>query len=105
MEEDWDDLSIKEYSDLQKYAYVTLRALENDHIGFCYRENSEIKIDSGWRFMYGDEDEDYLENPDNTETKDLSEVLKWKSQISQILNERPGKEFEWDEDEKIFRKY
>lgn len=103
-EENWDDPSIPEYTDLQKYAFVTKRAIEKDYIGYCYREYSDIKIDSGWRFMYGDEDEEYLENPDNTETKDLSEIIEWKPEVKDILSDRHGSEFEWNPEQNIFEK-
>lgn len=100
--EDWDDLSIPEYDDMQKYAFVTKRALEHNYIGYCYRENSEIKIDSGWRFLYGDEDEDFLDNPDNTETKDIHEILDWRPDLKEIINKRRGLEFEWNDETKQF---
>ena len=93
---------IKNYTDLDKYAFVTVRAFENNYIGFCYRDYSDIKIDSGWRFMLGDEDEDYLDNPDNTLTKDLKEVLEWKPEIKNILEAKRGTEFEWNEEENKF---
>lgn len=88
---------VAEYSDLDKYAFVTQHAFDNNHIGYCYREYSDIKIDSGWRFLYGDEDEDYLENPDNSLTKNLSEVLEWKPALKEIFEARRNSEFEWDE--------
>lgn len=93
---------VKNYTDLDKYAFVTVRAFENNHIGFCYRDWSDIKIDSGWRFLFGDEDEDYLDNPDNSLTKDLKEVLEWKSQVGSILESKRGTEFEWNNEENKF---
>lgn len=101
-DENWDDPSIPEYTDSQKYAFVTQKALDNNFIGYCYRENSEIKIDSGWRFLFGDEDEDYLDNPDNSETKDLSEILGWKPELKSIITSRRGLDFEWDDEKKLF---
>ena len=103
-DENWDDPSIPEYTDSQKYAFVTQRSLDENYIGYCYRENSEIKIDSGWRFLYGDEDEDYLDNPDNTITKDISEILEWKPELKGIISARPGNEFEWNPGKEIFEK-
>ena len=97
-DENWDDSSIKEYTEMQKYAFVTKKALENNFVGFCYREYSEIKIDSGWRFLFGDEDEDYLDNPENTETKDISNILDWKPELGFVISAKQGSEFEWDED-------
>lgn len=95
---EWDDPSLKEFGELQKYAYVTNKAKDNDHVGYCYREYSDIKIDSGWRFLFGDEDEDYLDNPDNSLTLDLSEIIKWKPQLTDIVSARYRSEFEWDEE-------
>lgn len=99
---EWDDLSIKEFTDLQKFAYVTQKAIDNDYIGYCYRENSELKIDSGWRFLFGDEEEDYLDNPNNTITKDLKEIVEWKPAIKEILKAYPGQDFEWDNEKQAF---
>lgn len=103
-DENWDDPSIKEYGELQKYAYVTQRAIDNDYVGFCYREYSDIKIDSGWRFMYGDEDEDYLDNPDNVIVKDLSDLIEWKPELKDVLSSPRNSEFEWDSDKETFVK-
>ncbi|NDW08911.1 DUF2185 domain-containing protein [Dysgonomonas sp. 520] len=103
-DEDWDDPSIKEFDEMQKYAFVTQRALDENFVGYCYREYSDIKIDSGWRFMYGDEDEEYLDNPENTETRDLSEILEWKPELSGIISEKKNTEFEWDDESKSYIK-
>jgi len=103
-EEDWDDISLKEFGDMQKYAFVTQRAIDHNYVGFCYREHSDIKIDSGWRFLYGDEDEDYLDNPDNVIVKDISDIIDWKPELKDILSSRPNSEFEWDTDKEIFVK-
>lgn len=96
-DENWDDASVPEYTEMQKYAFVTKRALENDYVGYCYREFSDIKIDSGWRFLFGNEDDDYLDNPENTETKDLSEIAAWKPELQSILSAKKNSEFEWNE--------
>lgn len=103
-DENWDDPSMKDFTDLQRYAFVTKRAKDFNFVGFCYREYSDIKIDSGWRFMYGDEDEDYLDNPENVIVLDLSEIIVWKPELKEILSARPNSEFEWDADKKEFEK-
>lgn len=95
---------VKEYSELDKYAFVSQRAFDNGFVGYCYREWTDIKIDSGWRFLFGDEDEDYLENPDNSLTMDLKDVLAWKQELEPILSSRPNSEFEWNEEAKQFEK-
>lgn len=102
LDENWDDASIPEYTEMQKYAFVTKRALDNNFVGYCYRENSEIKIDSGWRFLFGNEEEEYLDNPDNTETKDITEILEWKPEVKEILSSRRGSDFEWNAEKNRF---
>lgn len=101
--EDWDDLSIPDFTDMQKYAFVTQRAINNNYIGYCYRESSEFKIDSGWRFLYGDEDEAYLDNPENTQTKSIAEIIEWKPETKSILSAKRDSDFEWDNDKKEYR--
>ena len=96
------EAEVKEYSELDRYAFVTKCAFEDDYIGYCYRERTDIKIDSGWRFLFGDEDEEYLDNPDNSLTKDLSELIEWKPELKAIISERFGSEFEWNADTNKF---
>lgn len=98
------DSEVREYSEMDKYAFVTQRAFSNGYVGYCYREWSDIKIDSGWRFLFGDEDEDYLDNPDNSLTMDLVDVLAWKPEIEAVLSSRPNSEFEWNDEKKEFEK-
>lgn len=103
-EENWDDLSIKEFTDLQKFAYVTKRAIDNNFVGYAYRENTDLKIDSGWRFMFGDEEEDYLDNPENAVTKDMSEIIEWIPAVKNLLKALPGQDFEWNDEKKCFER-
>lgn len=101
-EMEWDDPALKDYALLQRYAFISQRAIDHNYVGFCYREHSEIKIDSGWRFLYGDEDEDFLDNPDNIITQNLSDVIQWKPELESILSARHNSEFEWNPDKEVF---
>jgi hypothetical protein len=83
---------------VKKYAYVSKRALEADHIGYCYRERPENLIDSGWRFLYGDEDQAYLDNPANNEATYPENMLSINPALDIILGAPVGSEFEWDEE-------
>ena len=87
---------VKAYQLLDKYAFVTNRAIENKYIGYCYREHTELKIDSGWRFIFGDEDESVLDNPDNCQTMDISEVIIQFPQTKDIIEEKYNTEWEWN---------
>ncbi|NDW17845.1 DUF2185 domain-containing protein [Dysgonomonas sp. 216] len=101
-DENWDDPSIQDFELMQRYAFVTQRAIDHNFVGYCYREYSDIKIDSGWRFIYGDEDEDYLDNPDNVITQDLSDIVDWKPELKDLLTQKPGSEFEWNPETESF---
>jgi hypothetical protein len=87
---------------VKKYAFVSKRALEADHIGYCYRDNPENNIDSGWRFLYGDEDEEYLDNPTNSETVYPENMLSVNPALDLILGAPAGLEFEWNEDTEMY---
>jgi hypothetical protein len=83
---------------VRMYAFVSRRALEADHIGYCYRDDPENGIDSGWRFLYGDEDEEYLDNPTHVESIYLEEMLSLNPALDLILGAPAGTEFEWDDE-------
>jgi hypothetical protein len=85
-------------TEVKKYAFVSKRALEADHIGYCYRDEPETNIDSGWRFLYGDEDEEYLDNPTHIETVYPEDMLSVNPALDTILSASAGLEFEWNEE-------
>jgi hypothetical protein len=88
--------------EVKKYAFVSKRALETDHIGYCYRDYPETNIDSGWRFLYGDEDEDYLDNPDNCVSVYPEEMLSINPSLDIILAAPVSHEFEWDDEQQAY---
>jgi hypothetical protein len=89
-------------SEVKKYAFISKRALEADHIGYCYRDEPETNIDSGWRFLYGDEDEDYLDNPTNSEAVYVEDMISVNPALDVILIAPPGAEFEWNDEMEIY---
>jgi hypothetical protein len=92
----------REELEVKKYAFVSKRALEADHIGYCYRDEPETNIDSGWRFLYGDEDEDYLDNPVYTETVYPEDMLSINPALDAVLGAPVGVEFEWNADSEMY---
>ncbi len=92
----------QETEEVKKYAYISKRALETDHIGYCYRDYPETNIDSGWRFLYGDEDEDYLDNPANCEAVYPEEMLSINPALDVILSAPVNFEFEWDDEQQMY---
>jgi hypothetical protein len=89
-------------SSVRKYAFVSKRALEADHIGYCYRDEPETNIDSGWRFLYGDEDEEYLDNPTHSEAIYPEDMLSINPALDVILGASVGLEFEWDDESEMY---
>ncbi len=83
---------------VKKYAFVSRRAIDMDHIGYCYRDYPENNIDSGWRFLYGDEDDQYLTNPTNIESVYPEDMISINPAIDLILGAQINMEFEWDEE-------
>jgi len=91
-----------EDTEVRKYAFVSKMALEADHIGYCYRETPETNIDSGWRFLYGDEDDEYLDDPAVSVAVYLDEVLSINAALDTILSAPIGMEFEWEDEQQRY---
>lgn len=87
---------------VKKYAFVSKMALEADHIGYCYREKPETNIDSGWRFLYGDEDDDYLDDHSVSVSVYPEEMLSINPALDRILSAPIGTEFEWDDEQEMY---
>ncbi|MDR0542644.1 MAG: DUF2185 domain-containing protein [Dysgonamonadaceae bacterium] len=87
---------------VKKYAFVSKRALAADHIGYCYRDTPETSIDSGWRFLYGDEDEAYLDHPTNSEAVYPEDMLSINAALDLVLDAPVGSEFEWNTDTETY---
>lgn len=101
-QQDFNDLSFTPLTEEQKYAFISRKALSEHFVGYCYREYTELKIDSGWRFLFGDEDQDYLDNPENNVSMNIAEVLQWYPPLEQIISQPRNREFEWDSSSEQF---
>ena len=70
-----------------KTAYITRKLLEeNKEVGFAYREKPDNETDSGWRFFTGEEDQEYVDNPDNIIIIPIDEMLEKDGSIKTILD-------------------
>jgi len=74
-------------------------------VGFMYREEREDTEDSGWRFMAGDEDDEYLDDHMNLMMFDVNYIANIDPIIVKYLNNRVGKAFERVAEEDRFRLY
>lgn len=65
--------------------------------GVCYRVEPVNEADSGWRFMAGDEDESYLQDPEHTAVYHLNTLCNYDPSIMPLLHQPAGCYFERDE--------
>lgn len=64
---------------------------EGYKIGYMYREQpDEGKPDSGWRFMAGNEDDEYINNPSNVHVFALNTVCNYDRDIIPYLKSKIG---------------
>lgn len=60
-------------------------------VGYMYREEKDSRYpDSGWRFLKGDEDESYMNNPDNHHVFSLNTICNYDSDIIPFLDSFVG---------------
>jgi len=93
---------------MQQYeanCFVTGRVLEDEQpVGALYRENPDEAGDdlanfSGWNIMAGDEDDTYLDNPDNWHYVSLGSVLNIDDRFIDVLDAPFDSEFIYDPDQ------
>ena len=67
---------------------------EGYKVGYMLREEpTEGNPDSGWRFMAGNEDDEYMENPDNHHVFALNTICNYDSDIIPYLHAKIGSAF------------
>jgi hypothetical protein len=55
--------------------------VEGRSVGYMYREETDNNIDSGWRFLSGDESQEYLDDADNLAIYDLNTIANYDPSI------------------------
>jgi hypothetical protein len=72
-------------------------------VGFMYREepHQNGNPDSGWRFMAGDESDEYMNNPDNHSVYQVNTICNYDREIIPLLNSAPGTAYIRDENGKL----
>jgi hypothetical protein len=63
-------------------------------VGFMYREPPDHALDSGWRFLAGDESEAYLGNPDNFALYEVNTIANYDPEIVPLVDAEIGCAFE-----------
>jgi hypothetical protein len=62
-------------------------------VGFMYREDADNDRDSGWRFLAGDESDDYVNDPANLAIYDVNTVANYAAAIIPLLDAPVGSAF------------
>ena len=68
--------------------------VEGYPVRFMYRESPSNEIDSGWRFMSGFEDDQYMSNADNHDIYDVNTIANYDPSIIPLLDSPIGSAFE-----------
>ena len=63
-------------------------------VGYMYREKPDEKMDSGWRFFSGTEDQDYVDDPRNTMIYNVNTIANYDRAIISYLELPFGTELE-----------
>ena len=77
------------------YVFATKMLVDNRRkVRFMYREEVSNPQDSGWRFFCGDEDDEYVNNPDHIAIYDITTILGIDESIAHYLNSSVGSAYE-----------
>ena len=77
--------------------------VDGEKIGYMCREYADHDGDSGWRFTAGDEDEEYMSNPENAGVYTLNAVANVDMDIIPFLNSPVGSGFFRDDNGKLVK--
>src|SRR6266404_4557255 len=67
-------------------------------VGYMYREMPDNEIDSGWRFLAGDESDAYMDNPENLGLYDVNTVANYDPDIIPHLDASISSAFARDDE-------
>lgn len=68
--------------------------VEGHPVRFMYREVPDNRMDSGWRFISGFEDDTYMDNPSNHGIYDVNTIANYDPSIIPFLKSHAGSAFE-----------
>lgn len=90
---------------MEKFGFVlaTKMLVEGKRrVRYMYHEKGTNCQDSGWRFFCGDEDDDYVNNPDNISVYDINTILNIDKSILPYLDCAEGVALEREEEDAMF---
>lgn len=92
----------KEQLDKNKLVMITKRALEHRRVNSIVKDEAYNEQDTGIMLFYGNEEEDYFDNPKNTYIVKMSTVLSFQPNLEKIFK-CSGKVIEYDHQTKKFK--
>lgn len=102
-------LQVSDVQDLIKpmgYCIASDRiTVDGEKVGFMYREEKEDDEDSGWRFLAGDETDEYLEDQQHFMMFDVNYIANIDPAIIPYLKWKKGSELERIKNSDTFQKY
>ena len=75
--------------------------VDNKKVGYMYREKPDNEYDSGWRFLAGDESQEYMDNPENVGIFSLNTLCNYDIDITDYLEYPVGTAFYRNKDGKF----
>jgi len=76
---------------------------EGEKIGFMYREHPDSNEDSGWRFLSGNESQEYVDEEENSKIMAVNTMANYDTAIIPYLKMPVGTEMERVEGKDEFR--
>lgn len=70
--------------------------VDGDPVGYMYREPPCDEADTGWRFMAGDESEEYMDDPENHGVYSVNTIANYDGEIMPFLRAPIGSAFARD---------
>jgi len=70
--------------------------VDGEPVGFMYREDRDNAVDSGWRFLAGDESEEYVSDAGNFELYDVNTIANYSPDIIPLLDAPVGSAYSRD---------
>jgi|SRR5688572_1539871 len=67
--------------------------VDGARIGYMYREQPDNDVDCGWRFLSGDESQEYADTPDNFAIYEVNTICNYDPAIIPLLDAPFGSAF------------
>lgn len=94
---DIEDPSARDFERYFKRCFVTHRILEDgEKPRYVYRESPDRDDDSGWRFLAGDESDEYMDDASNSSYIAVGKILNLDRSLVEIFDEPVGR-WSWNE--------